>query len=113
MTWFPLPLGVEVGDLPAAPEPVADGTYGLVMTPVEVIPPYTEVIAYHLHATRGALTVSAEDAATRQTLRIVNVAARGTFAVTGKASTTVRNVPQTAAKGTLSVTGQAATLSTP
>jgi hypothetical protein len=85
-SWVPLPAGMAVGDLDAAPEPTSDPTLGEVVTtdPEDVQPPYTTTERYALAAYRGRFLLTGLEADVRQSVNYFIEANRRVFTFIGR-----------------------------
>jgi len=107
MTWLPLPLGVDVGDLPAAPATVVGPDGVLLMTVGSLVVPFTTREQYAITARRGRIAVSGREAVTRERVQYQVTASRGAFVQVGRAIVRSRGRSLAAGQGSLSVAGNA------
>ena len=107
MTWLPLPLGTDVGDLPAAPAVV-----GGQMTVATLVVPFTTRELYALTARRGRFEVTGRTVPTRLAARYGIDCNRRAFTTTGRAIVRRRGRFLAADSAAIALSGQPATLST-
>lgn len=107
MSWLPLPPGTDVGDLPAAPTPVAG-----VVTVAAVVVPWATRELYALTARRGSLAVTGAAAVTKEGLEYGIAAGRGQLQMSGKVAATRKtsNHQLTADGGGYTLTGNDAAM---
>jgi hypothetical protein len=111
-SWVPLPAGMAVGDLDAAPEPTSDLTLGevVVTSPEDVQEPFSTTERYQLSATRGRFLLTGLEADVRQSVEYELAAGRRVFSLTGRQVTQSYGRTVTAGAGALAVTGNDAAI---